>query len=130
MTREEFTKDYALKILRSFRDCYDINSKLPNAWALDMAISALEQEPCRYWQNGKCNGNTEVCDDAISRHKAIVMITAYEGKSAQIEALEQLPSVQPNRKVIENIIAEVKKMDTLITRSEVLEVIDNCIKGD
>ena len=38
------------------------------------------------------------CEDAISRHKAIVMITAYEGKSAQIEALEQLPSVQPTRK--------------------------------
>ena len=38
------------------------------------------------------------CEDAISRHKAIVMITAYEGKSAQIEALEQLPSVQPSRK--------------------------------
>ena len=37
----------------------------------------------------------ESCEDAISRHKAIVMITAYEGKSAQIEALEQLSSVNP-----------------------------------
>ena len=36
----------------------------------EMAIQALSQEPCRYWQNGKCNGNTEVCDDAISRKDA------------------------------------------------------------
>lgn len=50
----------------------------------------------------------EPCEDAISRHKAIVMITAYEGKSAQIEALEQLPSVQPSRK--ENIECEWAKM--------------------
>lgn len=50
--------------------------------ALEMAIQALSQEPC---------------EDAISRHKAIVMITAYEGKSAQIEALEQLPSVNPQK---------------------------------
>ena len=48
------------------------------------------------------------CEDAISRHKAIVMITAYEGKSAQIEALEQLPSVQPSRK--DNIECEWAKM--------------------
>lgn len=31
--------------------------------------------------------------------------------------------------VLEQIIAEIKQMDTLITRSEVLEVIDKCL-GD
>ena len=35
-----------------------------------------------------------------------------------------------NERVLEQIRAEVKKMDTLITRSEVLEVIDNCMKGE
>ena len=35
----------------------------------------------------------EPCDDAISRKKAICVISACDGKSAQIEALEQLPSV-------------------------------------
>ena len=48
--------------------------------ALEMAISSLEAEPC---------------EDCISRHKAIVMVTAYEGKSAQIEALKKLSSVYP-----------------------------------
>ena len=69
MTREEFTKDYALKILRSFRDCYDINSKLPNAWALDMAISALEQEPCETSTDEPMTMvyPTIFCDDTISR---------------------------------------------------------------
>lgn len=33
-------------------------------------------------------------DDCISRHKAIVAITACDGKSAQIKALEKLPSVK------------------------------------
>lgn len=36
------------------------------------------------------------CDDAISRKKAICVISACDGKSAQIEALEQLPSVTPS----------------------------------
>ena len=91
--------------------------------AMMMAISALEQEPsssenpnkcdkppCKMWSIkdvAKCfekHGiiEQEPCDDAISRHKAIVMITAYEGKSAQIEALEQLPSVQPSLPKPEN----------------------------
>ena len=38
------------------------------------------------------------CDDCISRHKAIVAITACDGKSAQIEAIENLPSVTPQPK--------------------------------
>ena len=38
------------------------------------------------------------CDDCISRHKAIVAITACDGKSAQIEAIEKLPSVTPQPK--------------------------------
>lgn len=37
-------------------------------------------------------------DDCISRHKAIVAITACDGKSAQIEAIEKLPSVTPQPK--------------------------------
>ena len=32
--------------------------------------------------------------------------------------------------ILENIKEEVAKMDTLITRSEVLEVIDKCMKGE
>ena len=35
----------------------------------------------------------EPCDDAVSRKKAIWVISACDGKSAQIEALEQLPPV-------------------------------------
>ena len=39
-------------------------------------------------------------------------------------------SERHTQKVIEDIRTEIKKMDTLITRSEVLEVIDKCIKGE
>ena len=88
MTRSEARE--RMKVIKD--DCYIIDNS-EDKEAFDMAISALEQEPC---------------EDAISRHKAIVMIAAYEGKSAQIEALEQLSSVQPSRK--ENIECEWAKM--------------------
>lgn len=45
-----------------------------------------------------CVVEQEPCDDCISRHKAIVAITACDGKSAQIEAIEKLPSVTPKQK--------------------------------
>ena len=45
-----------------------------------------------------CVVEQEPCDDCISRHKAIVAITACDGKSAQIEAIEKLPSVTPKPK--------------------------------
>jgi len=38
------------------------------------------------------------CTDAISRRKAIHAISACDGKSAQIEALEQLPPATPQQK--------------------------------
>ena len=49
----------------------------------------------------------EPCDDAVSRKKAIWVISACDGKSAQIEALEQLPSVT-QKSVIEDIKTEIK----------------------
>ena len=71
--------------------------------ALRMAIDALEQEPtddatlkdifctgCEYKEQQPC--------DTISRHSAITAILAYDGKSAQIKAIDDLPSVQPSRK--------------------------------
>lgn len=49
-------------------------------------------------QNLEQNLEQIQCDDCISRHKAIVAITACDGKSAQIEAIEKLPSVTPKPK--------------------------------
>ena len=46
-------------------------------------LKALEQEPS---------------EDAVSRGKAIYEISVKDGKSEQIEALMQLPSVQPKAK--------------------------------
>ena len=68
--------------------------------AVEMAISALEQEPCETSTDEPMTMvyPTIFCEDAISRRKAISVISACDGKSAQIEALEQLPSVQPSRK--------------------------------
>ena len=46
------------------------------------------------------------------------------------DAWDMLLQREKEKSVIERIIEEVKKMDTLITRSEVLEVIDKCMKGE
>ena len=51
----------------------------PSSKCIDKAIKTLEQQP----------------EDAISRRKAINVISACDGKSSQIEALEKLPPVQP-----------------------------------
>ena len=65
--------------------------------ALEMAIQALSQEPCRYWLNGKCNGNTEICEDTFIRDDAISRILKrmwnYRGKhttSIDKVAMEQI----------------------------------------
>ena len=71
--------------------------------ALEMgieAIKALDQEPCRYWQNGKCNGNTEVCEDAISRQDVLDLakkgILVSNGNYESVcKAINELPSVTP-----------------------------------
>ena len=88
--------------------------------ALEMAISSLETEPCEY---------------CISRHKAIVMVTAYEGKSAQIEALEKLSSVYPKsdaipRERIEQMVAEIKDRRSKhnCSCSDCLDIIDKYTK--
>ena len=63
--------------------------------ALEMAIQALSQEPTVTSTDEPMTMvyPTIFCEDAISRKKAICVISACNGKSAQIEALEQLPSV-------------------------------------
>ena len=104
MTREE-AKQLISDIDKAYR-----NFTADEYKALDMAIKALSQEPCRYWQNGKCNGNTGVCDDAISREAVINMLDGmikdrqvYFGHNGDIEYscgfstfkfyVQQLPSV-------------------------------------
>ena len=97
MTREKFTREDALKNLRLWREEYDTDSKLPNAWTLDMAISALEQ-PCETSTDEPMTMvyPTIFCDDAISREDAINAIaTDY---ITAVRNLESLPSVQPSRK--------------------------------
>ena len=62
---------------------------------IKMAISALKQQPICPSSGVDCEDCPayEPCEDAVSRRKAIHVISACDGKSAQIEALEQLPSV-------------------------------------
>ena len=56
-------------------------------WERDIAIEQLHELGYELGQK------IEPCEDAVSRRKAIHVISACDGKSAQIEALEQLPSV-------------------------------------
>ena len=92
MTREE-----AARKLKGYKGI--IMYPTDEAEALkDAAIQALSQEPCRYWQNGKCNGNTEVCDDAVSREAALNCFTATKLKKFDFvlyarEEIKKLPSV-------------------------------------
>lgn len=43
----EMTREEAIRIISLFREEWDTNSKTPNARALDMAIEALKQWPCK-----------------------------------------------------------------------------------
>jgi len=67
-------------------------------------IGEFEQEPCRYWQNDKCNGNAEVCEDAISRDAVRQAIDEIYNCTENMEdyansldaTIEKLPSVTPS----------------------------------
>ena len=103
----------------------------------DMAIQALEQEPCEdaisredvldKIQHAEINF-TITSNIDFSKYKKEIQEIIDHIVEAQTNAIKQLPSVTP-MSVIDDIKAEVAKMDTLITRSEVLEVIDKCIEG-
>ena len=98
MTRED-----AIEILKNSAWLGTDEHREETEKAVEMAISALEQEPCRYWKNGKCNGNTEVCEDAISRKSVLSVIDGwYEQKELNIEDLiiliTYMSSVTPNRR--------------------------------
>ena len=74
------TKEQAIKELR-ISECYSV---IPSVEALDMAIKALEQQPC---------------EDCVSRQAVIDLINAdwkYEGLELSIN---ELPPVTPTRKV-------------------------------
>jgi len=116
------TKEEAIEIIRR----YECNSE--HYEACEMAIQALEQEPC---------------DDYIIRQAAIDAIDALYldgdssasyradaegdtliGKYQAITALDELPSVQPMRKrddVLDKVRAEIMSKDGL---EEALEIID------
>lgn len=109
MTREESIsciKQIRLRgYLRGANPFYDQDTE-----ALEMAIKALSELPksrkeARRWKRKMLAMNSKA--DAITRHSY-----SYGKMDA-----------------IKEIIQEVENMDTLITRSEVLEVIDKVVEG-
>ena len=109
MTREE-----AVKILKRNRLSYDEQEADKFCEAYDMAISALEQEPCDEWQNGydiaweeaKVFYEQEPCDDAISREAVKNEIKCWIGSGEYRKPnatdnlgkrIRDLPSVQPSQ---------------------------------
>ncbi|MBQ1295607.1 MAG: hypothetical protein IIY21_16295 [Clostridiales bacterium] len=71
--------EHAIKHIKTRADVWAVKEVTEALQSISERLDkALSQEPC---------------DDAISRKKAIYVISARDGKSAQIEALEQLPSV-------------------------------------
>ena len=73
------TVEKAIEILS---DVGDINRCAEDAEALDMAIKALEQQPC---------------DDCISRETVLEIIEKEDFKGDAIYGIERLPSVTPTR---------------------------------
>ena len=77
MTREE-----AIELLHDIQTDAVYNVLSSEKEALDMAIKALEQQPC---------------DDAISRETVLEIIEKEEFKGDAIYGIERLPSVTPTR---------------------------------
>ena len=86
--------------------------------ALDMAIKALSQEPCRYWQNGKCNGNTEVCDDAVSIRKDVLKCRVGNIVAYNVEWLKKHWQMEMD------IVCGVKPCDDAVSRDAVIDAIE------
>ena len=108
MTREEAIKELQ-ESLDTLRE-YDIAHSSRLKQALEMALKALEELPKRRKEVKKWKRKVLMMGskaDAITRHSY-----SYGKMDA-----------------IKEIIAEVENMDTLITRSEVLEVIDRVVEG-
>ena len=90
MTREE-----VIKALNEIKEC-PIGLKAWYIVALEMAISALEQEPC---------------EDAISREAVMGLVAREHSEWDDLYIdIAKLPSVIPSRQVIENIKAEIEEV--------------------
>ena len=78
------TNEFAIKVLTELRGYGDkfANIGFDRKEALDVAIKALEQQPC---------------EDCVSREAAINVIYDYTYKKDMRRAIEQLPSVKPQR---------------------------------
>jgi len=66
--RTEEAVEMAIQALKQ-QKVKEIQGIMEGGWIVNFEMP--EQEPCRYWQNGKCNGNTEVCEDVISREAVL-----------------------------------------------------------
>ena len=158
MTREE-----AIRLLQATRMMLlgKDNQPVSDLYeALEMAISALSQQPCETSTDEPMTMvyPTIFCDDAISREAVIneiqhaeinftitskVDFSEYKKEiqeiidhivEAQINAVNKLPSVQPSRKVIEDIKAEIADLmshdDYMVDGMNVIEIIDERTSGD
>lgn len=87
MTREEALKIWLPVIKTGVESMWECNE------ALDMAIKALEQQPC---------------DDAISREALLELVADYDLSMGQVvKGIHALPSVQPKQKTGHWIFDEI-----------------------
>lgn len=109
MTREEAIK--GLKVL-----CKDFSGYKPNEEMFDMAIKALEKEPCEDCISKKAvlDKINEIC---FSREQESVDFRVSQGSNGQrdliINFIENLPSVQskPKTEVLDKIRAEIDRQE-------------------
>lgn len=134
-----------------------------DAWAVKVIEDALEQEPCEEdaisreavldiledTDNGWIINEVEQlpsvqpkpieCEDAISRAEVLDQLDQSINILEATDRIKAMSSVQPSRKVIEDIKAEIEALDEGITsyhndkpwvyKHEVLEIIDKHISG-
>lgn len=113
MSREELEKRalearYNL-VSSKDKETIDILEELAIKALCDKCVYSTKDGYCQYDDITETIPPFEPSGDLISRRKAIIVISGCDGKSAQIEALEQLPSVRPQEPILDKIRAEIEQ---------------------
>ena len=107
--RTEEAVEMAIQALKQ-QKVKEIQGIMEGGWIVNFEMP--EQEPCRYWQNGKCNGNTEVCDDTVSIRKDVLKCRVGNIVAYNVEWLKKHWQMEMD------IVCGVKPCDDAVSQKE------------